>query len=300
MKKEYFNKYEYDRIIRTNTTDVLLANEMFEEYFQKYPEDYYGKMLYISNLIWVNELEKAEELLESISTKIDTVSRDEKKKEELLKQLSFCKIKVLCQTSRYEECIEYITSHKKELMAHNVNLGSTLIFLYNELGIKLAERSADNSYLINQIVDYQEDDFRKHISKHLTDFKDEDDEISSIFFYDFPFDKVIDEIKNMIPNEYKINYGIYNNIYHFRYDNNGKCIPKPNAYKDKEAKYVNKIADYFKVVTFKDSNKMITMCPCTNVRGLPYIDLNYLNSGNNKAKSKKISAIDKFNQKYNK
>ena len=74
-------------------------------------------------------------------------------------------------------------------------------------------------------------------------------------------------------------------MYVFKYDNCGK--------------HDNKIANYFKIICFHNTQDYITMFPCSNCENLPYVDLNYLVNSNDIPKVKTLSQIEKFNKRYN-
>jgi hypothetical protein len=130
------------------------------------------------------------------------------------------------------------------------------------------------------MIEYDYDDFIKHISKHLLDHKaKDDDEITSYFFRGFPIEKVLEEVKQYIPDKEK-SYccGFFDDYYYFRYNDCGRCLTEKNK-KSCEHKYYKSrlmVTNYFKVVTFHDSSDIITISPCDNPKGLPYIDLNYI------------------------
>ena len=78
--------------------------------------------------------------------------------------------------------------------------------------------------------------------------------------------------------------GFFTSVYVFKYDNCG--------YDTEQA------VNYFKVVCFNNSKNFITMCPSADCENLPYTDLNYLKD--KKINIKRLSQVDKFNQKYKK
>ena len=130
-----------------------------------------------------------------------------------------------------------------------------------------------------------------HIKNHLyDDMEEEQSEERAVFYDDFPIQKVVEEIKRIIPNETGFYKTLVTDTYLFKYDNNGK-----SALEDQPA-YRN--ANYFKVVAFHDTNELITMFPVNTVHSRYYIDINYLIE--EKYPVKKISQIDKFNKRYGK
>lgn len=108
----------------------------------------------------------------------------------------------------------------------------------------------------------------------------------NIFSIDFPLTKVLEEIKKYIPSSQCFHHGFFDVRYFFKYDNCGREN--------------NKITDYFVVSCFNNSPNIITMCPSSRYQIGNCIDLNYLKNDDEKTKSKRLSQIDKFNQKYTK
>lgn len=144
-----------------------------------------------------------------------------------------------------------------------------------------------NTYLYRQMVYYKNDDFLDHIKEHLADYnKDLDNPNSCIFSTDFPISEIIETVISYIPSNKRFFTGFYQDTYVFKYD----CCGKVN----------NKTTNYFKVVCFNDTKDIITMFPSLNCNELPCIDLNYLikNKITENNKVKRLSQIDKFNQKY--
>ena len=102
-----------------------------------------------------------------------------------------------------------------------------------------------------------------------------------IFNEDFPVSKVLEELKKYIPSKKSI-FSMYADKYTFKYDFCGRVN--------------NKVSDFFRVVTFHNENKLLTMYPVSYGSELDYIDLNYLKEEKNSIK--RLSRIDKFNQRY--
>ena len=102
-----------------------------------------------------------------------------------------------------------------------------------------------------------------------------------MFLSDFPLTKVIDEVKKIIPSqEHLFSDGLVSEKYFFKYDGCGRVD--------------NKITDYLMAVSIQNTKKIISIHPSLSGENFNYIDLNYLRE----EKTKKISRIDKFNQKY--
>jgi hypothetical protein len=83
--------------------------------------------------------------------------------------------------------------------------------------------------------------------------------------------------------------GIFKNFYIFKYDYCGMLS-------DGKTK-----TDYFKVITLQHSNEILTMYPVSNDFKTPFIDITPIQEEDCSNKLvKRMSQIDKFNQRYGK
>ena len=284
-RKEYFDASRIDRIVRISDVDVLIALELLEDYIEKYPNDYYAQTIYVSNLLKIADFDNAETALNMIEEKYKNDRYyDLSKEKNLRKNIVLDKLKILCYTNRYEEFLEYASLNKELLFEFNINIGAIIEFCRIKLGLPPTNMKLEDSYLFSQMKNYSDENLKEHIKKHQLAYRnEEDDDTTSIFYQDFPIDEIITEIKKIIPDDNKkACFGFMDNYYYFKYDNAGRCLTESDRQymeyfsQDKYNQARSIITDYFKVITFKDSNDIITICPCDNSKGLPYTDLNYL------------------------
>ena len=304
MKKEYFNKIEFDRIINLSKTNLFDAVKMMERYIEIYSDDYSAQVMYASLLITIGEFEKAANIIDCIEKnyKIPIKYNDKTKTELLKKNLAFSKLRLLCYTEKYQEFLDTAKMDKKVLLDNNINIGAAIVFCCNKLGIDASSKAFENAYLYPQILEYSEESFREHIKKHLAMYEENFTKQTAIFNLDFPLDKILEEVKKYIPSNIRSYYGFFDNYYYFKYDDNGKCIKEKDRIHNKDGQSVRKTTDYFKVTTFNNTADLITICPCEGTKGFSYIDLNYLRKDEEKDKPKSIrkSRIDLFNERYSK
>ena len=284
-KKQYFNKYEFIKAKNLSLVNPYEGIIAYQEYFNKYPNDYSAYAYYISLLINLNKLDEAERTLTFLEKIFfeDKVFYDNQNRSNALEyNILYCKLRLLAYQRKYNEFLmlyynkmNIIPEIKKEIC----------FYFQKQIGDIDLSRREPNTYLFRQIVEYHEEDFRDHIKKHLADYNDNDSNYSkNIFDYKFPIDKVIEEVKKYIPNDKKLCLGFIDNTYVFKYDGCGRDN--------------NKLVDYFKVIVFDNTVNIITMCPSDECEYLPYIDLNYMKDKDDEIKIKKISQIDKFNMRY--
>lgn len=287
MEAKYFNSWEFQQALSLTETNPCEAKSKFEQYLTKYPNDYSTYPYYISCLITLNNFDEVKKILhylESIKYTDNKFKVQLEKNKHLKRKLIFNYLKLLTYQGRYEELYRFFLNYPLEIKN---DLTSVIFYCKCKLGMINPNTRKKHFYLYRQIINYEESDFLCHIQKHTADFnKDLDNPNSSIFNSEFPINQVIENIKNYIPSSKRLLTGFYEDTYVFKYDYCGREN--------------NKITNFFKVVCFHDTNNIITMYPSLNCEELPYINLNYLIETTNKEiiKVKKLSQIDKFNQRY--
>lgn len=286
MHNKYFDKYVFKKILKVSYIDPFEAKNEFEEYLEKYPTDYGAYPYYASNLIKIGKYDDADKILKYAQKLIsaDTnIPKNSDKLERIQRNIVFSKIKLLLYQEKYDECYYCYLQDKK--LVKDLQIGDAIVFYcQKKLGFKLKTNKKHSSYIFKQINNYNENTFKEHIKKHMSDYVMNMNEPSNgIFCSSFPINEVIEEIKKYIPSNKKICSGFYDDEYTFKYNMNGR------------SKY--KITDYFKVVCFHNTSDFITMTPALDCDTLLYVDLNYLVK-NEEYKVKKLSQIDKFYQKY--
>ena len=293
-KNAYFDKFESKKIFEYYNKDPYYMVSRLENYIEEYPNDYSMLFDYVSVLIRVNSLEKANSFFKQVEQRYLSDKELDKfpsKKESIYKKYISVKLRLLFYQGKYEKWLnkydkkmEYI--EEKELIMCS-------LYVRKKLGRLNQNKIPDDRYLYGQIIDYSYEDFKEHIKHHMADERlliyenSSEEEImkNSFFNSEFPMDEIIEHLKEIIPDKIekdKRMNSYYENEYIFKYDCNGRSF--------------NRITDYFKVVTFDNTNEFITMYPILYGDNLPYTDLNYMNK--EKPVVKKISMIDKFNKKY--
>lgn len=279
MSEKYFNVIKTKQIFNCLKTNCFTAKDEMEAYINEYPNDYSMQCFYAGVLITIGKIDEAKFILNNIEKIINDeiiVSNLLNKKKEIKNNYFFTMLRYYIYSGQYNEFIKLYLSQS------NLNLNAALMYCDKKLNLIDKNRREPNSYIFRQIVEYQEDDFLDHIHKHLAEYNDIDEPISSIFSYDFPLENMIAEIKKYIPCSMKINSGFIENTYMFKYDYCGKVK--------------NKTVNYFKMVTFNNTNEFITMCPSDEYSEYPCFDLNYMRQ--DKPIIKKLSQVEKFNRKY--
>ena len=285
MSKNYYNVKQFLDAINLINTKLDIAIIKLEKYIEDYPLDYSGYSAYASALIKKGRFHEAEKMINYVDKCFDEgiIKHSVVEKQN---NLILNKLKLYLYTERYQEFNRLYKEKYRMLQEYNIEL--TIPFYYNskQLGSLNLEKKEDNGYIVNQIIEYSEKDFQEHIKKHLSDYWDKVTETSSnIFEPDFPLKKILDYVKNNVPNDNKIHNGFFDNVYIYKFDENGRVD--------------HKLVNYFKIVTFHNTNNLITMFPIDFGEYMTYTDLNFLKEKKEEPKIKRISQIDKFNKKYN-
>ena len=279
MVYKYYDNFSLDKIVKVLNTNPYYALSELERYISEFPADYIAYTYYIKVLVDVGRFDDALSVVEfvensNLKTKIDI-------------HFLFGKLRALVFKEKYDEAYDLYMKYKEGFLEKDLRAG-ILEYIYaqrNGCDCDTSNYPKRNAYFFNQYVDYSEEEFLNHIKKHLASCNDEVDILThTVFNPDFPYYKVIDEIKELIPNDKRLHYSFFNDLYVFKYDFCGRSD--------------NKNTDYFRVICTHDTNHLITMYPYACGDLVPYTDINYLNNQN--CKVRKLSQIDKFNQRYGK
>lgn len=287
MKANYFNKWEFDRALSYLETNPQVSKLKFQEYLRKYPKDYAAYTYYASTLITLGNFDEAEEVLNTLEKAMSTDKKyaNQTKKIRLNSiELLGTKLRLLSYKQRYEELYQYYQENLD--VVESLDMNSLIFFCKKQLElIDSNQRERHNSYLLKQIIRYEEQEFLEHIKKHLPSIPNTNqDEKSSMFSSHLEIEKTLQEIKKYIPSETRIYPYTYVDVYIFKYNNCGTVGTRQT--------------DYFKVICFHNTSNIITMYPSLNCQDLPHIDLSYLTQNSSKPKVKELSRVDKFNQRW--
>lgn len=280
--KKIFDNFKLEKYVDMIKYDPISAEYEFEKYIENYPYDYSAYPHYAHSLLVLGKTEDAIKIMNYVEEKSqnDTNYAQFFQKNDYLKSsIIINKYRILAQLEKYDELYEY---YNKTHFLISSDFNIIPFVCEKKLGL-LDSRRDYPRYYFNQAAEYKEEDFLKHIQKHMADYKTSSDMSNqAIFSPYFKIDEVLKEIKRIIPSNKKLCTGIFEDTYYFKYNDCGRDH--------------NKITDFFLVVTFHNTNEIITMCPIVGIENCPHEDLNFLN----KDKVKVISQIEKFNRKYKK
>ena len=287
MEKKYFDNWIHDRLNSNINDDTLKIKEEYEKYLSIYPKDYIANLSYCNALVTLGEIEEAKKVIEYVELFAYNdlgFLKNKKNKEFLVKDLAFCKIKLLVHEERYQELYDFCIKNADEL--DSLNITQVIYYCKKKMGYLEREFRENKPYLIRQIIRYNYNDFWCHIRKHRMEYVfDSDTAGLSVFNEGFPIELVIEEVRKHIANNPGLFVGFVDDKYTFRYDGCGRLN--------------NKVVSYFTVITFHGTDDLITIYPISD-KPINYIDLNYVADmvKHDDNKIKRLSRTDKFNQRY--
>ena len=266
----YFRKIA--QLMKDERFEEAISN--FENYITSYPKDLNGNIYYAICHMKLGDFSMAEKILSNVLI-------DKGVSEHNRQHLELIKVHLLSCQERYEECYELL---KKNLYNFKKNEWTYLgdwLYIKKQLGI-LNEHDyeiAEKTYLLNQVISYDETSALSHIEKHL--YIDENNDKTE-FIEQFPLNEIFYKIKAMLPLEEKIYDGGIANKYTFKYTGNGHVG--------------STLVDYIRVITLRDTNEIITMYPSKKTGRPACFDLTP--TIEETPKQKRLSQIEKFNQRY--
>ena len=256
-----------------NKREFHKAYYKLRKYLEYYPYDYKARYMYMRLLIRFGRFSEAEEMLSETDESIKKLCISEDSYKEI-------KLKLLIYTERYEEAFIYFKENFNEQ-----NFKSYLgvyVFLGSRLNLLTIEEIDfySKGYLFGQNINYSEQKAIEHIKEYSTSEGNE-----TRYFYDnINIERMYYKLREMLPNDTADNNCFDTCVYRYRYNgcgvNNGKKV------------------NYFDVVAFANSNKIITMFPnvnCDIERPEFILEEQTQQSG----PVNRLSQIEKFNRKYN-
>lgn len=277
LEKKFYDNNQYQKILKLCTEYRLYeAINKFEIYFQKYPNDISGYAYYIETLMKLGKLDKAVEIFNQLRVEENTTIHA---KEELLR----IKLRLLMLNEEYDKAYQFLLQYQSVFDKNKWATGALSCFLKKQLGIltDLEKEEFSKKYLLRQIISYSKEDALNHINSSHQSILENMNFIQ--FVENFKIKDMYDKLKSSIPNQDRIYDDVVSDKYIFKYNACG---------------HVNsKIVDYFVVIATKNTNDIFTMYPCSYKPDFIVPDLTPEVS---KEKTKRMSQIDKFNQRYGK
>ena len=293
MQAEVGNKIydvmEFNRIRSIARLDPVAGLEAIKEYLKRYPFDCAALSYKTNLLILFGRFDEAEALIdytEDIVERSTFYTNKPERKKQINKYILRNKLKIYMYEDRISEALKVFFKARQSFQDLN---GDVNFYLLKMQGMVSLDKREKNGYLFRQITDYQEEDFEQQMRSRFQ--PDEQRNLKDpLFAPDFPIDEILVEVRKYIPSPCKLYTGFYDNEYIFRYDGCGTEN--------------NKLVDCFKVITFKDSDKLLEMFPTDKYTGMEYngmpIDLNYLRKKDNvQCLAKTMNHIDRFDRIFN-
>lgn len=275
---KYYNNDEFQKILKLmNESKYQQAIVAHRNYIEKYPYDMQAITSLCNLLMQFGDIEEAEEVLSNFIITKNT-------KDMNITQYIYIKIKILACQEKWEECYQLLKENLVRLQNYRGDFNFIILYLEKKLNVSFEIDIPNYTYTMEQVLQYDEKKVLEHISKHI------DQEESCVFFDNFPLENYYFYFRNILPleNYPRLYSGIFHNQYIFKYENCGHV----------DGKNVN----YILVITLQNSNDIITIYPFDNKENFPYIDITpkVEEIDIRKTKIKRLSQIEKFNQRYGK
>lgn len=277
-----YNKNVYNYGKNNIKYNPSVSKRVFEEYLEMYPKDYFAYIYYSKVLINLGYFNDALKVLKCVKEEALIDNKFNNNTEifnYFMQEVDYNTLRIYCYLDKFEDVIKFLNTYTYYLEIKRFKF----ILYIAKIKLGLYKKNNNTGYKCNQLLNYSESEFLKHISKHL---ESNIGESVSTFNESFDVEKVLNEVKKYIQNGKCYYYECYSDSYIFKFDNCGM--------------FDNKNTNYFIVVTFHNTPYLISMYPCSNTSSnLEYVDLNYLKETENK-NIKRLSRIDKFNKRFNK
>lgn len=287
MQNKYFNENAFQYALDCVEKNPFEAKRRYDEYLEKYPNDYYARAYYILLLERICDFDLAQseyDYIERETSYNTSFNQCGKNTIGFKSVMALAKVRLLAHYEKYQELLDFYCNNP-DLFDQRGDLSYLSYYCRFHLGKINGNACDSSSYRYLQVVNYSEDRFLDHITKHQADYNiNLENPNQSLFVPNFPIEKILEEIKKHIPSNNKLFPGLFDDTYYFKYDNCGRVN--------------NKMTNYFVVVCFHNTCNFLTMCPANNCEHFPITDLNYLKEEDN-TKVKKLSQIEKFNKRFN-
>lgn len=262
------------KVIEEN--NLKKGRQFLLEYMNMYPSDEWAKIEYITLLRKEGNLEEAEQYINSL--------KNFKEIDFLMAQKYF----VALAKGEYQKAYDLLPVIEKSMAEGKLTYDEIYLaklFLEKQLGLFDASKKLEvNGYLLSQIADYSKEQALTHIYEHHSE--DAEKENTSLFDSEIDINELFDQVQKRLQDESIIKFNDYNvsSEYVFEY---------PLSYEGCKYKY-------FKVAVIRDTTNIITMYPlCSSSRIDKVNSLNPIKKESaSRQKVKRLSRIEKFNQKY--
>lgn len=275
MKKYDINYYR--SILKLIDNDEYKKAKIFlEEYLKKYPTDEVALFKYASLLRKMGYLEEALNIINKVKKDTDEVKYE--------------KMFILYKLENYEEAYKLIQELEKEnsKLINKYIFKEIKIFTLKKLNLIDENIVRENeTYKIRQIIEYNLEDALNHIEEHLYSNVETKTEIHKLFEKEIDVNKLYFVIQDKLKDAFLYKRENTVDVYIFKY---------PNLNEDID--YENENYKYLKVITLRKTYDIITIYPIfSDIRIKEANDIN-TKLEVERTKTKKISTIEKFNQKY--
>ena len=283
MIKSFYNEIELRKITKLYKTNPWLGLQLLICYLKKYPYDFIARSIYVRMSIVIMDLEEAKIASQENKELLNNYNISNLPQDTLAifnREMLYHAIRLKFLENEYESAYEKILENKNLFQSERLEI--TLLYLQKKLGQTMEEKNNQMRYLKRQILQYDYQDFKKHILKHLQEFSN--DKGQTVFRREFPLESVLEKLPQNMEEQNRFTTNLLTDIYQFQFDNCGLM-----GYKNINA---------FEVVALHNTQDLITMYPVKEYCKEHAIDLNHLNEEKEFTLTRRPSQIEKFNHRY--
>lgn len=288
MKERTYDNQSYQAIkelIKNKNFSKAMA--LIKKVLTEYPLDIWTRLEYARILRMNQQLDEA---LEQALYLLDILERD--KTDERAYEFTILELhSIYFLLNDYPKAYQYLNQvkeirEKRTVDDFLVKIPANEIFLKQRLGLLELKDVIDYQeiYLISQIVNYDKKRAINHIvERHHSDYPGEED---NYFEDDICIESIFDKVDKLLPTVGSTFSDSLASVFNFEYPDIPNVILK-DGYPYK----------YLKVVAFRDTLQIITMYPYFSKERIEIVNSLKIEE---KQKVKRMSQIEKFNNRYNK
>lgn len=286
--KKYFNSLVTDKISKLVKFYPAIAIEEAEDYLIDYPYDVLAHHSIASALINLGRFYDAEDVIKEARIIMNKKIKDQKRRIFVEEMFLDLEVRLDIIFEDYKKAIEHYKKFRKTYdEEQNPNNSCFLNRIEDYLYFKLGKSSNKETYFYSQLSNYSYDRFLE-ITKNNAFIK-ESITSKDTFLEGIDIDKIFTSINRFIPFIRKYYSDVTTDTCYFKIDNIGSGSKKT-------------IYDYVEIYLIHGTNNILLAKPIPDVGEHDFLDLSYINhyeENNANVKIKRLSQIEKFNNKYN-
>ncbi|MBR1749197.1 MAG: hypothetical protein IJ743_05350 [Bacilli bacterium] len=214
MKKSFYNEIELRKITKLYKTNPWLGLQLLNCYLRKYPYDFIARSMYVRMSIVIMDLEEAKIASQENKELLNNYNISNLPQDTLAifnREMLYHAIRLEFLKNEYESAYEKILENKNLFQSKKLEI--TLLYLQKKLGQTMEEKNNQMRYLKRQILQYDYQDFKKHILKHLQEFSN--DKGQTVFRREFPLESVLEKLPQNMEEQNRFTTNLLTDTFNF-------------------------------------------------------------------------------------